>query len=1196
MARTRRSTRATASAAAAEGASQEPPIDAVPEEEGASGDDSYIETELEHDSGGGGGEGNAGEAAVAEMGGEASDAEPDAMGDASPTDVEVEMEGTTDSVERPPKRVQIPNSEHFPGSPFGDLPMKKLSFSAALVPTPAVDTDVADGTGDGDEGAAGAGGGLQRADSAGAVTDEPDWDSMDVTSGIEAPLVAKLDAVAEAEDAESAPDAPVAAPQAKAAPKEKDQEPEAEPFQVYLRIRPWKGVKTAPLPADAPDDAPRPVLEVLGEEDVVANAPDKSQARKNGDISTRFSFNRVFSPKAKQAEVYDTVMNTVVTRAVEEGQSGLVFAYGMTNAGKTYTIVGNSSATNPNHPKSGVLPRTLRDLFSRTGPGTEHEDMSVTVSYLEVYNECVYDLLKPAPPLGRPRLSLRLKEGRDGRTYVRGLTESSCRSTEHALTLLSEGGKNRKVAETLMNADSSRSHAVFTINLWRRVDDEDNKALWCRLSIVDLAGSERSRRTGNTGARLREAARINTSLMALMHCLETLRWNQKHANAAKLVPFRESKLTRLFKDNLVGSGRGSTVMILNACPAPRDFDETFHALRYGAVAREIKVTQVKVDHRWAGGAMPQLKADAAGTRRRRAGAGAGAGATDVPAPAARKRKGREAELATEEEIQATADAEAAKTAAAAAFQAELIDELQSENDSLRRELEQTLARGAAMEAEIRAEVSSEMAEHIATFEADVKARQSEEARVHEAKLRQLLSLAERRTATARKKQRRSMLRFGRRKQRAVERDSVDAGGDAGGDGAAAGRPSEAGTGKARMSRASSRNSSASYSTTGSTLDEDDEAAAIIDELNGQVEECEDEIRRMRDKHDAEVALLRAENEDLRRQIAAAEAAHTSASAAANVGSAKIRAREIKMGELEDDIDELRTQVDTLVTENESLRQSEADAIAAADDNEAALEELTTQMEKLEEAHKRELQASVARARAEVEAELEAQEAMYRGMLAEERAARSRLERMMKDKRRRLSTVEAADLINPTSTVGAQFSARVLQKQYGLGGGEHGFDSAAAGGEAPQGDQGMAFARTLLRTGSTSSATLTKQIADAEASPGAAPSDSLGALAGDDSGVAAEAVVVSTIVPKKEREPTPLGAKQAKADAKAVKKATKKAAKAAKKEAKRVAKAKKSKRGAHDAENNDADDAPAAKKGKAGIFTPIARRLRRRGNA
>jgi hypothetical protein len=175
----------------------------------------------------------------------------------------------------------------------------------------------------------------------------------------------------------------------------------------------------------------------------------------------------------------------------------------------------------------------------------------------------------------------------DGRVYVRGLRHITVRTLASALEIMKEGAASKKVAETQMNADSSRSHTVFTVSLYLAktalgggagaadaVPHEPVNAatggtaaglrLWSRLSIVDLAGSERQSRTMNTGTRLREAGRINTSLMVLMNCFEVMRHNAQHPTAARLVPFRETKLTRMFADSLGGLSTGTTIMILNA--------------------------------------------------------------------------------------------------------------------------------------------------------------------------------------------------------------------------------------------------------------------------------------------------------------------------------------------------------------------------------------------------------------------------------------------------------------------------------------------------------------------------------------------------------------------------------------------------------------------------------------------------------
>jgi hypothetical protein len=180
-----------------------------------------------------------------------------------------------------------------------------------------------------------------------------------------------------------------------------------------------------------------------------------------------------------------------------------------------------------------------------------------------------------------------------------------------AIAVLAEGTRNKKVAETLLNADSSRGHTVFNVAVYTGAPPPDGVAgaaavldtktglpmpgykLWSRLSVVDLAGSERASRTKSDGDRLREAGSINNSLSVLMRCFDGLREMSAHpARAAKkMLPVRESKLTRIFADALGGAGAGRIVMVVNAGPAAADFDETLQALKYGAKARDIKVTK-----------------------------------------------------------------------------------------------------------------------------------------------------------------------------------------------------------------------------------------------------------------------------------------------------------------------------------------------------------------------------------------------------------------------------------------------------------------------------------------------------------------------------------------------------------------------------------------------------------------------------
>ncbi|KAL0582745.1 hypothetical protein ABG067_007303 [Albugo candida] len=308
-----------------------------------------------------------------------------------------------------------------------------------------------------------------------------------------------------------------------------------------------------------------------------------SQAYRSTGTASAFEFTRIFAPSTAQPELFEDTTKPILKLAFQ-GQNGLIFAYGVTNSGKTYTITGTDE--NP-----GLLPRSLEFIFDqirlRRRVSTDSKlEYHVTASYLEVYNECVYDLLIPIPSR-RKRRSLRLSD-RDGKVHVQGLLEKRIHSFSEANDLLVMGKRNKQVAETNCNSDSSRGHCVFTITLHRNDSTLVKSKLWSKISIVDLAGSERGTKTGATGIRLQEATKINGSLMNLMNCFETLRWNQQHpSHLQKIVPFRQSKLTKLFQESFVGRDSGPLVMIVAVNPSIQEFDETLRTLKYSAVAREL---------------------------------------------------------------------------------------------------------------------------------------------------------------------------------------------------------------------------------------------------------------------------------------------------------------------------------------------------------------------------------------------------------------------------------------------------------------------------------------------------------------------------------------------------------------------------------------------------------------------------------
>ncbi|XP_071482317.1 kinesin-like protein KIF23 [Diadema antillarum] len=244
----------------------------------------------------------------------------------------------------------------------------------------------------------------------------------------------------------------------------------------------------------------------------------------------------------------------------------------------------------------------------------EDNNYAVFVSYVEIYNNMIYDLLEDVPVSLHAKYSrIRddfssltsriLREDANRNMYVAMCTEVEVKTTEEAYTVFLRGQSRRKVAHTQLNTESSRSHSVFNIKLVQAPLDSlgqevlQDKSQICvsQLSLVDLAGSERTHRTNNTGDRLKEAGSINASLMTLRTCIETLRENQTEG-ANKMVPYRTSKLTHLFKNYFDGEGKVRMVVCVN--PDARDYDETIHVMKFAEITQEVQVarpTEVRFD-------------------------------------------------------------------------------------------------------------------------------------------------------------------------------------------------------------------------------------------------------------------------------------------------------------------------------------------------------------------------------------------------------------------------------------------------------------------------------------------------------------------------------------------------------------------------------------------------------------------------
>ncbi|KAM1457139.1 hypothetical protein ACFX13_035210 [Malus domestica] len=282
--------------------------------------------------------------------------------------------------------------------------------------------------------------------------------------------------------------------------------------------------------------------------------------------ATAYAFDRVFGQHANSQEVYEVAAKPVV-KAAMEGVNGTVFAYGVTSSGKTHTMHGDQNAP-------GVIPLAIKDVFSiiQDTPGRE---FLLRVSYLEIYNEVINDLLDPTGQ------NLRVREDSQG-TYVEGIKEEVVLSPGHALSFIAAGEEHRHVGSNNFNLFSSRSHTIFTLMIESSVHgDEYDGVIFSQLNLIDLAGSESSK-TETTGLRRKEGSYINKSLLTLGTVIGKL-----SEGKASHVPYRDSKLTRLLQSSL--SGHGHVSLICTVTPASSSMEETHNTLKFASRAKRVEI-------------------------------------------------------------------------------------------------------------------------------------------------------------------------------------------------------------------------------------------------------------------------------------------------------------------------------------------------------------------------------------------------------------------------------------------------------------------------------------------------------------------------------------------------------------------------------------------------------------------------------
>ncbi|NWH48504.1 KI18B protein, partial [Fregata magnificens] len=350
-------------------------------------------------------------------------------------------------------------------------------------------------------------------------------------------------------------------------------QPEEGTVAVVVRVRP-------PAPCER-ERATHRVLHVVDQHILIFDPEEPSgppgsllpaRGPKHQGKDLKFVFDRVFGEGATQEEVFQHTTRDALD-SVLNGYNCSVFAYGATGAGKTYTMLGSEKSP-------GIMYLTMVELYKRIEARKKEKSCEVLVSYQEVYNEQIHDLLEPKGPLA-------IREDPEKGVVVQGLSFHQPASAEQLLEMLANGNKNRTQHPTDANATSSRSHAVFQIYVKQqdRVGGLTRDLQVAKMSLVDLAGSERASVTNTKGERLREGANINRSLLALINVINAL----ADAKSKKShIPYRDSKLTRLLKDSIGGNCR--TIMIAAVSPSMLAYEDTYNTLKYANRAKEIKLS------------------------------------------------------------------------------------------------------------------------------------------------------------------------------------------------------------------------------------------------------------------------------------------------------------------------------------------------------------------------------------------------------------------------------------------------------------------------------------------------------------------------------------------------------------------------------------------------------------------------------
>ncbi|XP_068014468.1 kinesin-like protein KIF1B isoform X2 [Melanerpes formicivorus] len=347
--------------------------------------------------------------------------------------------------------------------------------------------------------------------------------------------------------------------------------------KVAVRVRPFNSRETS--------KESKCIIQMQGNSTSIINPKNPKEAPKS--FSFDYSYWSHTSPEdpcfASQSRVYNDIGKEMLQHAFE-GYNVCIFAYGQTGAGKSYTMMGKQEES-----QAGIIPQLCEELFEKINDNSNEEmSYSVEVSYMEIYCERVRDLLNP-----KNKGNLRVREHPLLGPYVEDLSKLAVTSYTDIADLMDAGNKARTVAATNMNETSSRSHAVFTIVFTQKKHDTETDLSTekvSKISLVDLAGSERADSTGAKGTRLKEGANINKSLTTLGKVISALAEVTKKKKKTDFIPYRDSVLTWLLRENLGGNSR--TAMVAALSPADINYDETLSTLRYADRAKQIKCNAV----------------------------------------------------------------------------------------------------------------------------------------------------------------------------------------------------------------------------------------------------------------------------------------------------------------------------------------------------------------------------------------------------------------------------------------------------------------------------------------------------------------------------------------------------------------------------------------------------------------------------